>query len=918
MKRLFSKYSRYIFIAFALCSATRLLAMEERPSQFNAPRQIRLAELDEYRAQLIKMIWIIKNNPSCDENTRANLSFFEESLKNVERELRLLLDPDIQNSAIAIAYPIFQYIPIPLPMAMPMHPGMLPMPQPILDQNLFPEINPIIEHSPVQLDQTQDHTPEIHPAPQQAPELTTQQEQIGGILQRPLHPDQAESQISLSTKTPVKTYASAVATPAKPTPEKSVQQQRTTTVTQTSASHASKAVFKSKSESQQQVETSKLKTTTLQYHFIPAEKQPGTQREKKKSQITPEKQQPQTAPSPTPVKEKTEPKTSAPEKEHKAKSEKTKTKTPKQEEATAKETEKEVAVQPSKPEEDAAAQESVDSHKSETVTKEKPKLKQKSQKQKKKSPKKESSTQPLVAAAASSNPQSEQTQSAQTEEIILFSLWEHGIELLKQLPSIEDDLEKRSALSQAISLFEQVFSLRPDINSVIPVDMDQIEGLVKFLYECFAHNPLVQALIIRINLLTDFDFENVLKVNKHDFIQNFIGTISEEDVAEQTEDKLKTLSSIWLVQGCLVINGIETERSENQAIVLLSKIIGNQAVSEHVRTEAVELLAQIAKRLAKGTKPNPEKDIPLLKMCYKLIPHLIVSDNVQMATSVYIIAEQFSYELFTVNHERIYSRSSGESCSNPESWEFIISSAEQALQSKISTTSESSTQKKSKKQKGPSFTPENKNGLCALSALCFGKALRHLKYGDLLDSEITKRFLEKAELYLDVIDVTQIAQGNPFNFTLAKVYDILSELVVHKGTIDKALSLKYIRIACRLSPESRVYKFDFATKLLSINPVTKTELEEALSLLKSLADEITTQTRVDPICVQAAFMFASIYNSGPAKPVKGFRTNEKLALEYLALAANAGHPDAIRILMANHEQSPALSTGAAAPSSRPN
>ncbi|MFA6534701.1 MAG: hypothetical protein WCS92_00425 [Candidatus Babeliales bacterium] len=923
MKRLFSKYSRYIFIAFALCSVSRLLAMEETPSQFNAPRQIRLAELDEYRAQLIKMIWIRKSNPSCDEDTRANLSFFEETLKNVERELRLLLDPDIQNSAVTIAYPIFQYIPVPLPMAMPMHPGMLPMPQPILDRNLFPEINPIIEHSPVQPDQTQDHTPEIQPAPQQTTELTTQQEQIGGILKRPSHPDQTESQISLSTKTPVKTYASAVATPAKPVPEKSVQQQRSTTVEQTCTSHAPKAVFKNRFEHQQQVETSKLKKTKTEHHnvvqvtqIVQDKKQASTQKEKKKSQITPEKQQPQTAPSTTQVKERVVLTTPAHEKEHKAKSEKTKTKTPKQEEATVKETKKEVVVQPSEPEEeDASEEESVDSHKSEPQTKEKPKLKQKSQKQKKKSHKKESSTQPLVAAAASSNPQCAQTQSAQTEKIILFSLWEHGIELLKQLPSIEDDLEKRNTLSQAISLFEQVFSLRPDINSVIPVDMDQIEGLVKFLYECFAHNPLVQALIIRINLLTDFDFENVLKVNKHDFIQNFIVTISEEDVAEQTEDKLKTLSSIWLVQGCLTINGIETERSENHALTLLSKIIENQVVSEHVRTEAVELLAQIAKRLAKGTKPNPEKDIPLLKMCYKLIPHLIVSDNVQMATSVYIIAEQFSYELFTINHERIYSRSSGESCSNPESWEVIISSAEQALQSKIS---ENSTQKKSKKQKGPSFTPENKNELCALSALCFGKTLRHLKYGDLLDSEITKLFLEKAELYLDVIDVTQIARGNPFNFTLAKVYDILSELVVHKGTIDKALGLKYLRIACRFSPESKVYKFDFATKLLSINPVTKTELEEALSLLKSLADEITTQTRVDPICVQAAFMFASIYNSGPAKPVKGFRTNEKLALEYLALAANAGHPDAMRILMANHEQSPALSTGAAAPSSRPN
>jgi hypothetical protein len=419
---------------------------------------------------------------------------------------------------------------------------------------------------------------------------------------------------------------------------------------------------------------------------------------------------------------------------------------------------------------------------------------------------------------------------------------------------------------------------------------------------------LVQALIIRINLLTDFDFENILQVNKHDFIQNFIGTISEEDVA----------ASIWLIQGCLVINGIETERSESHALTLLSKIIENQAVSEHIRTEAVELLAQIAKRLAKGTKPNPVKDIPLLKMCYKLIPHLILSDNVQMATSAYIIAEQFSYELFTVTNERINSSRSGELCSDPESWEVIVAIAEQALQSKISTTSESSTQKKSKKQKDRSFTLEDKNELSALSALCFGKTLSHLKYGDLPDSELTKRFLEKAELYLDVLDVMQISRGNPFNFTLAKVYDILSELVVHKGTIDKALSLKYLRIACRLSPESRVYKFDFATKLMSINPVTKTELDEALSLLKSLADEIKSQTHVDPICVKAAFIFASIYNSGPAKPVKGFRTNEKLALEYLALAANAGHPDAISILMANHEQSPARSTDAAAPSSRPN
>jgi len=917
MKRLFSKYSRYIFISLALCSVSGIWAMEERPSQFNMPRQIRLAELDEYRAQLIKMIWIIKNNPSCDENTLANLSFFEESLKNVERELRLLLDPDIQNSAVAIAYPIFQYIPVPLPMAMPMHPGMLPIPQPILDKNLFPEINPIIEHSPVQLDQTQDHTPEIQPAPQQTTELTTQQEQIGGILKRPSHADQAESQISLSTKTPVKTYASAVATPAKPAPEKSVQQQRTTIVTQTGTSHAPKTVFKNRFELQQQVETSKLKKTKTEHHnvvqvtqIVQDKKQATTQKEKKKSQITPEKHQPQTAPSPTPVKEKTEPKTSAHVKEHKAKKSEKTPKTPPQEEETTKKTEKEVDVQSSESED-----ETVDSHKSEPQTEKQPKLKQKQPKQKKKSSK---AAQSPDGAAASSHPQSEQQQSPQSDKLRMFALWDHGIELLKQLSSIEDDLEKRNTLSQAISLFEQIFSLRPDINSVIPVDMDQVENLVNFLYECFAHNPLVQALIIRINLLTNFDFENILKVNKHDFIQNFIRTISEEDAAEKTEEKLKTQSSIWLVQGCLVINGIETERSESHALTLLSKIIENQAVSEHVRTEAVELLAQIAKRLAKGTKPNPEKDIPLLKMCYKLIPHLIVSDNVQMATSVYIIAEQFSYELFTVNHERIHSRSSGESCSNPESWEFIISSAEQALQSKISTTSESSTQKKSKKQKGPSFTPENKNELCALSALCFGKALRHLKYGDLLDSEITKRFLEKAELYLDVIDVTQIARGNPFNFTLAKVYDILSELVVHKSTIDKALSLKYLRIACRLSPESRVYKFDFATKLLSINPVTKTELEEALSLLKSLADEITTQTRVDPICVQAAFMFASIYNSGPAKPVKGFRTNEKLALEYLTIAANAGHPDAIRILMANHEQSPAPSTVAAAPNIRPN
>ena len=349
----------------------------------------------------------------------------------------------------------------------------------------------------------------------------------------------------------------------------------------------------------------------------------------------------------------------------------------------------------------------------------------------------------------------------------------------------------------------------------------------------------------------------------------------------------------------------------------MSKIIANQAAPQHIQTEAVELLAQITKRLARGTKPNPEKDIPLLKMCYKLIPHLIACDNMQMATSAYIIAEQFSYELFTVTNERINSSRSGELCSDPESWTVIISRAEQALQSKISAGTESSMQKKSKKQKDRSFTLEDKNELSALSALCFGKTLSHLKYGDLPDSELTKRFLEKAELYLDLLDVTQISRGNPFNFTLAKVYDILSELIVHKSTIDKALSLKYLRIACRLSPESKVYKFDFATKLISINPVTKTELEEALSLLKALADEIKAQHHADPICIKAAFVFASLYNSGPAKPVKGFRTNEKLALEYLMLAANAGHPDAIRILTASYNQ-PSTSSAGAAPSIKPN
>ena len=455
MKNFFSKYSRYIFISLALCSASGLWAMEERPSQFNTPRQIRLAQLDEYRAQLIKMIWIIKKDPSCDENTRANLSFFEESLKNVERELRLLLDPDIQNSAVTIAYPIFQYIPIPLPMTMPMHPGMLPLLQPILDQSQSTEIDPIVESAPTQSTQTQDRSSEIQPTPE-APKLTTQQDQIGGILKRPSHPDQNQTQISLLTEKPVKTYASALATPAKPAPTEHVQQQRTTTVVKTDTSHAPKVVFKNRLESQHQVETSKFKKTTTQqsHFFIQAEKHADTQKEKKKS---PEKQQPQVAPSATTVKERVVLTTPVDEKKHKAKkSEKTKTKTPKREEESAKEPEQEVVAQPSEhEEEDVAEEESSDSHKSESQTKEKPKPKQKSQKQKKKSP-----TQTLGAAAASSNPQSEQPQSAQSDESRLFNLWKHGIEILKQLPSIEDDSEKRSVLSQAISLFEQVFSLQ--------------------------------------------------------------------------------------------------------------------------------------------------------------------------------------------------------------------------------------------------------------------------------------------------------------------------------------------------------------------------------------------------------------------------------------------------------------------------
>ncbi|MFH1254661.1 MAG: hypothetical protein V1646_04505 [bacterium] len=930
MKRLFSKYSRYIFISLALCSVSGLSAMEQASSpleqnllQVNSLRQARIKELDEYRNRLFGEICRTKNkfpNFAHDENILAYLSPLEQALANANSELRLILDPDVQNAQaiqyipyipfpLPMAIPV-QYIPFSLPMATPMHPGILHMSQPISEQSQSPEIKPITKPSSVPSDQTPDRLSEIQPTPE-APKLTTQQEQIGGILKRPSHPDQDQPQISLSTKTPVKTYASALATPAKPAPAEYVQQQRTPTIEQTGTSHAPKAVFKNRLKSQHQVETSKLKkTTTQQFHnvvqvtqIVQDKKHPDTQKEKKKSQITPEKQEPQAAPSTT---EKTESKTPAHKKEHKAKkSEKTKTKAPKRAEETAEEPAQEVVVQPSEPDEEDV----VDSRKSEPQTKEKPKLKQKSQKQKKKNPKKECSTQPLVATAASSNPQSEQPQSSQSEETRLFNLWEHGIEILKQLPSIEDDSEKRSALLQAISLFEQVFSLRPDINGVMPVDMDQIEMLVKFLYECFAHNTLVQALIIRINLLTDFDFEKI-EVNKHDFIQNFLRNISEESAVK--EDASKSCFSIWLIHGCLAINGIETERSESQAIALLSKIIEKQAAPRHIHTEAVELLAQITIRLARGPKPNPEKDIPLLKMCYKLIPHLIAFDNMQMATSAYIIAEQFSYELFTVNHERIYSSSSGESCSDSESWDVIVAIAEQALRSKISASTESSTQKKSKKQKDLPFTTEDKNELCALSALCFGKTLRHLKYGDLPDSEMNKRFLEKAERYLNVLDLTQIARGNPFNFTLAKVYNILSQLV-----IDKAESLKYLRIACKLSPESKVYKFDFATKLLSINPITKTELEEALSLLKSLADEIKSQTHVDRICVKAAFMFASLYNSGPTKPVKGFRTNEKLALEYLTLAANAGHPDAIRILMASYDR-PSTFSGPAATSSKPN
>ncbi len=906
MKSLFSKYSRFVFISLALCSITTLWSMEERPSQMiNTPRQIRLAELDEYRGQLIKTIWIIKNDPTCDENTRANLSFFEESLKNVERELRLLLDPDIQNSAVTITYPIFQYIPVPFPMAMPMHFGIANIQQPISEQSQTTEINPLSE--PAQsLPQPQELESEIQPAPQQTPELITQQEQIGGILKRPSASGQIQQQLSLEQQNPIKTYASVVATPAVP-----VIQPKLTTVHQIDTSHKTKVVYGNRLESQQLVETSKFKKTkTQQFPVVQDKKQATAQKEKKKAQITPEKQHLQHAPSTT--QEKTEPKTPthepAPGKEHKAKkSEQTKTQITKQKEETTKKTEKEVAVQSSESED-----ETVDSPKSEPQTKKQPKLKQKQPKSKKKSSK---ATQSLDGAAASSHPQSKLTHAPQSEEMRLSCLWEHGIELLNQLHSIEDDTEKRISLFQAISLFEQVFSLRPDISSVTHFDMDQIEGLVKFLFECFTHNPLVQALIIRINLLTNFDFENILQINKHDFIQHFIGTISAEDASEQTKDEFKTLSSIQLVQGCLAINGIETERSESQALALLSKIIENQTVPAHIRTEAVELLAQIAIRLARGSKPNPE-DIPLLKMCYKLIPHLVAYDNMQMAASAYIIAEQFTYEFFKVNKERIYSRNSGKSSSDPESWDIIISNAEQALQPKISTTSESSTQKKSKKQKDHAFTSEDKNELCALSALCFGKTLRYLKYEEELDSKLTKRFLEKAELYLDVLDVSQISRGNPFNFTLAKVYDILSDLV-YKGVIDNACSLKYIRIACKLSQESKVYKFNFATKLMSLNPVTKQELDEAISLFKSLADEIKTQTRIDPLCVQAAFIFASLYHSGPAKPIKGFRTNEKLALEYLALAANAGHPDAIRMLTAGHDK-PSTSSTPAATSSNPN
>ncbi len=847
MKFILSRYFRFIIITSTLGFCTTHLSPMENEAATIDIRQARMLELNEHRKFIQSEIVSLRN--SDNPNKLGIIAGLERMLANVEIELRLLLDPDIQNATKYIGIPVAQYIQVPVPYMVPVW----------VDGAGSPLI------------------------PQQAP-------QASGITEtkpdKPAEDQQgksAHSETKKSEKDPVPVEAS-------PMPSE------VPSVNPLEQSEIKPAESKKIERSWAEIAATQPKKDVPTLRLANPKTAPAVKK------FTPrplnDKTFFYTVRKPLETKEK--PKFSAvTAAETKSKQEKT---CPKEEvahafacEASSSKTEtdsvvSEIAI----PEETSISDDSEEEVIPEKTTEKKKSKGKRKGKQKRKVQDDSSSHQ-----AACSKPQIQQN----TGELEIRKLWNTGMDYLEQIKSIPvGDLDETSQgiLASATQIFEEIFSLQQNVDVKKVINIDELRALLTIL-KTFDSFFVVEALIVRISFVYDFSFEKILGLNKYEFIQNFIQKSSAIS-SEEYDQKPAEFFIACLVLGCIFINGIETEISEHKAIDLFIKIILEENTPDQIRFEAIGIAAQIVKRIPGITVPTIEH-IALLKLSFSIIPFLIAYNDLQNASSAFIIAEQFYAQLTSTIGETLKSiknpeQQHAESTKAVQTMTEILklsTIAQNAFESKIPTQPMDTKQKKSSKTKKTTFSHEDMDSLSILSALCFVATLHNLKYNEPLDEKIIGQFLKKSEDYLETI---QTIEGTPFNFTLAKVYSALAQIMD-----SNEISLKYLRIAHRLSPLSKVYKFDFAKKLLSALNLENIKL--AISLFTQLADELQTQTKVDRLCAESAFIIGFIYRVGPAKKIKGFQTNRTLADKYLTLAAKAGQKDAIKILK---EQSAASSS----------
>jgi hypothetical protein len=822
-----SRYFRFAIITITLgfCSVP-VFAMQNAIDL----RQARMLALDQYRNQIKKEITVQRS--SHNPNKLSIITDLEQAVANVELELRLLLDPDIQNATqyVAVPVPFTQYVPVEVPVQVP-----------------FPYMVPVLVEQPT------------NPPPmlKQAPK---------GPVITEIRSDQSD--IETSSQSPSDQDGSRDA----PAPAES-----------TSVSSGVQSSTPIEDTEIKPVESKKIERSWADIAATP----PQTLR--------------LADPKITPAVKKFTPRSLHTTRFYytvgKAKSRQERAR-PKVEEVAFEDFTSGAASSQAEPEPIASdvseiyipEEPAVSDEPEEELTQQKPTEKKKAKSKKKgKQQKRKSHVNPSSDKTSSSNASLPQI----TEEMKIRRLWNEVTTLLEQIKSfsMEDmDAKNQQTLFIATQILEEIFSLQQNVNIKKVITIDELKTLLTIL-KPFCRFFVIEALIVRISLVYDFSFEKILGFNKHEFIQHFIQE-SSKWISIQEDAKSPEFFTACLLQGCILLNGIETEISENQALDLFVKIIQNTDTPDLIRFEAIGIVSQLVKSIPRITLPTIEH-ATLLKLSYLIVPFLVAYCDLEIASSSYVIAEQFFWE-FLLKMSEIFEQK-GDSAQQDEAESRKITQitdellklsrlAKNALESEVSLQPAETKQKKSTKKSN--FTQLDIDNLNVLSALCFGAIVHHLKYKEPLEQRTIELFLKKAALYLETI---QTVEGTPLNFTLAKVYDALAQI---ENTTEG--SLKYLRIAHRLSPQSKVYKFDLAKKLLIA--LNLENLKLAISLFMQLADELQTQPNVDRLCAESAFIIGRIYSFGPVKKVKGFQTNKALGDKYISLAARAGHQDAIKML----------------------